>query len=63
MTLHPAFGPGHSEYNPFLFAVAGEEELGLPLTVLMDLTRLAGAQRAGHSGVAGRTPEGQPYGA
>jgi hypothetical protein len=40
MTLHPAFGLGHSEYNPFLFAVVGEGELGLPLTVLTALTRL-----------------------
>jgi hypothetical protein len=28
MTLHPAFGLGHSEYSPFRFAVVGEEELG-----------------------------------
>jgi hypothetical protein len=40
MTLHPAFGLGHSAYNPFLFAVVGEEELGIPLTVLTALTRL-----------------------
>ena len=40
MTLRPGFGLGHSEYNPFLFAVVGEEELGLPLTVLTALTRL-----------------------
>jgi hypothetical protein len=39
MALHPAFGLGHSVYNPFLFAVVGEE-LGLPLTVLTALTRL-----------------------
>src|SRR5205809_647026 len=40
MTLRPGFGLGHSEYNPFLFAIVGEEELGLPLTVLTALTRL-----------------------
>jgi hypothetical protein len=40
MTLRPGFDLGHSEYNPFLFAVVGEEELGLPLTVLTALTRL-----------------------
>jgi hypothetical protein len=40
MTLRPAFGLGHSEYNPFLFAVVVEEEFGLPLTVLSALTRL-----------------------
>ena len=40
MTLRPGFGLGHSEYNPFLFAVVGEEEVGLPLTVLTALTRL-----------------------
>ena len=40
MTLRPAFGLGHSEYNPFLFAVVVEEEFALPLTVLSALTRL-----------------------
>ena len=40
MTLRPAFGLGHSEYNPFLFAVVGEGERGLPLTVFSALTRL-----------------------
>jgi len=40
MTLRPAFGLGHSEYNPFLFAVVGEGERGLPITVLSALTRL-----------------------
>src|SRR6478672_5107174 len=40
MTLRPAFGLGHSEYNPFLFAVVGEGDRGLPITVLTALTRL-----------------------
>jgi hypothetical protein len=40
MTLRPAFGLGHSEYNPFLFAVVGEGDRGLPITVLSALTRL-----------------------
>jgi hypothetical protein len=41
MALPPAYALAHSEYNPFLFAVVGEEEdVGLPLTVLTALTRL-----------------------
>lgn len=40
MALDPAYALGHSEYNPFLFAVVGEDDVGLPLTVLTALTRL-----------------------
>ena len=40
MTLRPEYSLGHSEYNAFLFAAVGEEEVGLPLTVLTALTRL-----------------------
>jgi len=40
MTLRPEYSLGHSPYNAFLFAAVGEEEFGLPLTVLTALTRL-----------------------
>ena len=40
MTLRPEYSLGHSEYNAFLFAAVGEENAGLPLTVLTALTRL-----------------------
>jgi hypothetical protein len=40
MTLRPEYALGHSEYNAFLFAAVGEEESGLPLTVLTALARL-----------------------
>ena len=40
MTLRPEYSLGNSEYNAFLFAAVGEEEVGLPLTVLTALTRL-----------------------
>jgi hypothetical protein len=40
MALDPAYALGHSDYNPFLFAVVGEDDVGLPLTVLTALTRL-----------------------
>ena len=40
MTLRPEFTLGHSPYNAFLFARVGEEQVGMPLTVLSALTRL-----------------------
>ena len=40
MTLRPEFALGHSPYNAFLFAAVGEEQIGVPLTVLSALTRL-----------------------
>jgi hypothetical protein len=40
MTLRPEYSLGHSEYNAFLFAAVGEENVGMPLTVLTALTRL-----------------------
>jgi hypothetical protein len=40
MTLRPEFTLGHSPYNAFLFAEVGEEQVGVPLTVLTALTRL-----------------------
>ena len=40
MTLRPEFSLGHSPYNAFLFAAVGEEQIGVPLTVLSALTRL-----------------------
>jgi hypothetical protein len=40
MTLRPEFSLGHSPYNAFLFAAVGEEQVGVPLTVLSALTRL-----------------------
>jgi hypothetical protein len=40
MTLRPEFSLGHSPYNAFLFAAVGEEQIGMPLTVLSALTRL-----------------------
>ncbi len=40
MTLRPEFTLGHSPYNAFLFATVGEQEVGMPLTVLSALTRL-----------------------
>jgi hypothetical protein len=40
MTLRPEYSLGHSEYNPFLFAVVGKEKVGTQLTVLTALTRL-----------------------
>ena len=40
MALRPEYSLGHSPYNAFLFAAVGEEEAGVPLTVLSALTRL-----------------------
>src|SRR5436305_2548591 len=40
MTLRPEFALGHSPYNAFLFAAVGEEQIGMPLTVLSALARL-----------------------
>jgi len=40
MTLRPEYSLGHSPYNAFLFATVGEEQVGVPLTVLTALTRL-----------------------
>jgi hypothetical protein len=40
MTLRPEYALGHSPYNAFLFAAVGEEQAGVPLTVLSALTRL-----------------------
>lgn len=40
MTLRPEYTLGHSPYNAFLFAVVGEEQAGVPLTVFSALTRL-----------------------
>src|SRR3954465_7074242 len=40
MTLRPEFALGHSPYNAFLFAPVGEEQIGMPLTVLSALARL-----------------------
>ena len=40
MALPANFSLLHSELNAFLFAHLGEEENGLPLTVLSALTRL-----------------------
>ena len=40
MTLRPEYRLGHSEYNEFLFATIGEEQIGMSLTVLSALTRL-----------------------
>jgi hypothetical protein len=40
MTLRPEYALGHSPYNAFLFAAVGEEQIGVPLTVLSALTRL-----------------------
>ncbi len=40
MTLRPEFTLGHSPYNAFLFAEVGDEQVGVPLTVLTALTRL-----------------------
>jgi hypothetical protein len=40
MTLRPKYSLGHSPYNAFLFAAVGEEQVGMPLTVLTALTRL-----------------------
>jgi hypothetical protein len=40
MTLRPEYSLGHSEYDAFLFAAVGEEQVGVPLTVLSALTRL-----------------------
>ena len=40
MTLRPEYSLGHSPYNAFLFAAVGEEQVGVPLTVLSALTRL-----------------------
>ena len=40
MTLRPEYALGHSPYNAFLFAAVGEEQVGVPLTVLSALTRL-----------------------
>jgi hypothetical protein len=40
MTLRPEYSLGHSPYNAFLFAAVGEEQAGVPLTVLTALTRL-----------------------
>ena len=40
MTLRPEYALGQSPYNAFLFANVGEEQSGLPLTVLSALARL-----------------------
>jgi hypothetical protein len=40
MALRPEFSLIHSEFNDFLFAVVGEDESGMQLTVLSALTRL-----------------------
>jgi hypothetical protein len=40
MSLRPEYSLGHSPYNAFLFAAVGEEQIGIPLTVLTALTRL-----------------------
>jgi hypothetical protein len=40
MTLRPEYALGHSQYNAFLFANVGEEQSGVPLTVLSALARL-----------------------
>jgi hypothetical protein len=40
MTLRPEYSLIHSEFNDFLFAVVGEDESGMQLTVLSALTRL-----------------------
>lgn len=40
MTLRPEFSLGHSKFNDFLYAVVGEEEGGIELTVLSALARL-----------------------
>ena len=40
MTLRSQYSLLHSEFNDFLFAVVGEEENGMDLTVLFALTRL-----------------------
>jgi hypothetical protein len=40
MTLRPEYSLGHSPYKAFLFAAVGEEQVGVPLTVLSALTRL-----------------------
>lgn len=40
MTLRPEYSLGHSPYNAFLFAAIGNEQVGVPLTVLTALTRL-----------------------
>jgi hypothetical protein len=40
MTLRPEYSLGHSPYNAFLFAAVGEDQPGVPLTVLTALTRL-----------------------
>ena len=40
MTLRPEYTLAHSPYNAFLFATVGEEQAGVPLSVLSALTRL-----------------------
>ena len=40
MALRPEYSLIHSEFNDFLFALVGEEESGMQLTVLSALTRL-----------------------
>jgi hypothetical protein len=40
MTLRPEYSLGHSPYNAFLYATVGEEQVGVPLTVLTALARL-----------------------
>ena len=40
MTLRSSYTLGHSEFNDFLFACIGDEDNGMPLTVLSALTRL-----------------------
>ena len=40
MTLRPEYALGHSQYNAFLFATVGEEQIGGPVTVLSALARL-----------------------
>jgi hypothetical protein len=40
VTLRPAFSLINSEFNEFLFASVGDEENGMPLSVISALTRL-----------------------
>ncbi len=40
MTMRPAFSHINSEFNDFLYAPIGDEENGMPLSVISALTRL-----------------------
>ena len=53
MTLRPEYSLGHSEYNAFLFAAVGEENVGT-LTVLTALTRLGQVARRRLEGIRRR---------